>query len=37
MAILEHLAEKRKTQWTTFNFNILKGITLEISLFENAN
>jgi len=37
MAILEHLGEKRKKKWTTFNFNILKVIALEISLIKNAN
>ena len=31
LATLEHLGEKRKAQWTTFNFNTLKGIALEIS------
>jgi len=37
MAILEHLGEKRKTKWTTFNFDIFKVIALEISLIKNAN
>ena len=35
--LLEHLGEKRKAQWTTFNFNVLKGIVLEISSNKNAN
>ena len=37
LATLEHLGEKRKAQWTTFNFNTLKGIALEISSIKNAN
>ena len=35
--LLEHLGEKRKAQWTTFNFNVLKGIVLEISSNKNAD
>ena len=37
--LLEHfiLGENRKAQWTTFNFNVLKGIVLEISSNKNAN
>ena len=37
LATLEHLGEKRKAQWATFNFNTLKGIALEISSIKNAN
>ena len=37
LATLEHLSEKRKAQWTTFNFNTLKGIALEILSIKNAN
>lgn len=38
MPILEQVGEGRKnTGWTTFNFNFLKGIALEILVIRKVN